>query len=85
MLRAVYLKQILWPQRQEDRNEGGWQEGDERMRSEDRRRETLYRRASMHGSWKHKERAVNNRELSHDRADYAIKETNRMQTRGRTA
>jgi hypothetical protein len=24
MIRAVYLKQILWPQMQEDRDEGGW-------------------------------------------------------------
>ena len=24
MLRAVALKQILWPQKQEDRDEGGW-------------------------------------------------------------
>ena len=24
MLRAVVLKQILWPQKQEDRDEGGW-------------------------------------------------------------
>ncbi|KAF2086757.1 hypothetical protein K490DRAFT_43640 [Saccharata proteae CBS 121410] len=26
MLRAVILKQILWPQKQEDREEGGWKE-----------------------------------------------------------
>lgn len=25
MFRAVILKQILWPQKQEDRDEGGWQ------------------------------------------------------------
>lgn len=25
MVRAVYVKDILWPQRQEDRDEGGWQ------------------------------------------------------------
>jgi len=24
MLRAIVLKQILWPQKQEDRDEGGW-------------------------------------------------------------
>lgn len=24
MFRAVILKQILWPQKQEDRDEGGW-------------------------------------------------------------
>lgn len=24
MIRSVYLKQILWPQKQEDRDEGGW-------------------------------------------------------------
>jgi len=26
MVRAVYLKQILWPQKQEDRSEGGWKQ-----------------------------------------------------------
>lgn len=25
MVRAVYAKEILWPQKQEDRDEGGWQ------------------------------------------------------------
>ncbi|KAK3078948.1 hypothetical protein LTS18_006130 [Coniosporium uncinatum] len=30
MVRAVWLRQILWPQKQEDRDEGGW---DERKRS----------------------------------------------------
>lgn len=25
MIRAVYVKDILWPQKQEDRDEGGWQ------------------------------------------------------------
>ena len=25
MVRAVYVKDILWPQKQEDRDEGGWQ------------------------------------------------------------
>lgn len=84
MLRAVYFKQILWPQRQEDRDEGGWQEGDERMRGEVRTRETLHRRANMHHSWKQKETAID-RELTHDRADYAIKESTKMKTRGRTA
>ncbi|KAF2760933.1 hypothetical protein EJ05DRAFT_508162 [Pseudovirgaria hyperparasitica] len=29
MLRAVYLRQILWPQRQEDRDEGGWVKKDD--------------------------------------------------------
>lgn len=24
MVRAIYLKQILWPQKGEDRDEGGW-------------------------------------------------------------
>jgi hypothetical protein len=47
MVRAVILHQILWPQRQEDRNEGGWVEGDERLRSVDREREVMLRRASM--------------------------------------
>jgi len=27
MVRAVWLRQILWPQKQEDRDEGGWDEG----------------------------------------------------------
>lgn len=26
MIRAVILKQVLWPQKQEDRDEGGWQQ-----------------------------------------------------------
>lgn len=26
MIRAVYLKHLLWPQKQEDRDEGGWQQ-----------------------------------------------------------
>jgi hypothetical protein len=30
MVRAVYLRQVLWPQMQEDRDEGGW--GDDRKR-----------------------------------------------------
>jgi len=28
MIRAIVLKQILWPQKQEDRDEGGWKESD---------------------------------------------------------
>jgi len=31
MIRAVVLKQILWPQMQEDRNEGGWKENGRRL------------------------------------------------------
>jgi hypothetical protein len=30
MIRAVYLKQILWPQMQEDRDEGGWGKDDKK-------------------------------------------------------
>jgi hypothetical protein len=92
MLRAVYLKQILWPQKQEDRNEGGWLEGDERMKSADRRRETMFRRASaVRETWRENEHRVRygkttgrERELSHDRADYIIKELSGRPPRGRS-
>ncbi|KAF2665838.1 hypothetical protein BT63DRAFT_428785 [Microthyrium microscopicum] len=47
MIRAIILRQILWPQKGEDRNEGGWVEGDERMRSVDREREFRLRRATL--------------------------------------
>lgn len=30
MIRAVFLKQILWPQKGEDRDEGGWKSGKSR-------------------------------------------------------
>jgi hypothetical protein len=94
MLRAVILKQILWPQKQEDRNEGGWQEGDERLRSEDRAREARIRRVSaIRESWRESGREVktrtrlvaSGRELSQDRADYAIKEAVRGPMRGRAS
>jgi hypothetical protein len=93
MIRAVLLRQILWPQRQEDRNEGGWVEGDERMSSVDRDRQVRFRTASaMQRKMKQREKADQikkdsddtavthsrdsgmERILSHDRADYAIKE-----------
>ena len=90
MLRAVALKQILWPQKQEDRNEGGWLQGDERLRSEDRNREIRIRRVSaLRESWKENngqyraKQIAAERELSHDRADYAIKESGAGPTRGR--
>lgn len=35
MVRAVWLKQILWPQKQEDRDEGGWAEEVARRQSRD--------------------------------------------------
>jgi tellurite resistance protein TehA-like permease len=38
MLRAVWLKQILWPQKQEDRDEGGWAEEVARRQSRDEKR-----------------------------------------------
>lgn len=83
MIRAVVTKQILWPQRQEDRNEGGWVEGDERMRSIDRKREVSIRRATLNqnklldqaqaarqnGVLRNGEEA-----LEFNRADFAIKE-----------
>jgi hypothetical protein len=90
MLRALILKQILWPQKQEDRNEGGWLAGDERLRSEDRAREARIRRVSaMRQSWKDNGRELRTRhvateqELSRDRADYAIKEGGGGPKRGR--
>jgi biopolymer transport protein ExbB/TolQ len=91
MLRAIHLKQILWPQKQEDRNEGGWLEGDERMKSADRRRETIFRRASaVRNNWRENEHRLkprkmkSERELSHDRADYIIKELSGRPIRGRS-
>jgi hypothetical protein len=89
MIRAIYLRQILWPQKQEDRNEGGWIEGDERMKSADRRRETIIRRASaVRNTWrenehrmKHRKATRNERELSRDRADYIIKDHQRARGR----
>jgi len=38
MVRAVWLKQILWPQKQEDRDEGGWAEEVARRQSRDEKR-----------------------------------------------
>lgn len=32
MIRAVLIRDILWPQRQEDRDEGGWTAGREKQR-----------------------------------------------------
>jgi len=92
MLRAIHLKQILWPQKQEDRNEGGWLEGDERMKSADRRRETIFRRASaVRNHWRENEHRIKHRrpkgaerELSHDRADWIIKEMSGRPARGRS-
>jgi hypothetical protein len=92
MLRAIHLKQVLWPQKQEDRDEGGWVAGDERMTSVDRRRETLFRRASaVRKHWhenghhvKHRRGTDGERELSHDRADYIIKELTGRPARGRS-
>jgi hypothetical protein len=92
MIRAVKTHHILWPQRQEDRNEGGWVEGDERLRSVDREREVSMRRASAKQRLLIDEVQAARKKLiqeelvpTHDRADYAIKEamTTRGQTRGR--
>ena len=45
MVRAVVRKQILWPQKQEDRDEGGWQEtAKERQTRGERRSESRIRR-----------------------------------------
>ena len=33
MIRAIYLKQILWPQKGEDRDEGGFVSGSDRPRN----------------------------------------------------
>jgi hypothetical protein len=83
MIRAVMAKQILWPQKQEDRNEGGWLEGDERMRSSDRAREVSYRQATLRqiqlvdDTQVFRRRTVINEveeEPEYDRADFAIKE-----------
>jgi hypothetical protein len=93
MIRAVLLKQILWPQKQEDRNEGGWLEGDERLRSEERAKQTMYRRASaIQHSWKEGARQIKRRNTvverrertpSQDRADYALKRKSEFAFRGR--
>ena len=55
MIRAVYVKDILWPQRQEDRDEGGWQStystpGSTETKSPDsvRRRKTSSPEAERH-------------------------------------
>jgi hypothetical protein len=90
MVRAVVLKQILWPQRQEDRNEGGWLQGDERLRSEDRARETLIRRAhAARHTWRETDWELKNRtpqfDETEDRADYMLKERGHRPTRGRTS
>lgn len=37
MIRAVYMKDILWPQKQEDREEGGWKQDPEELRACDTR------------------------------------------------
>lgn len=34
MIRAVIMKQILWPQKQEDRDEGGWGKDEDRRTGE---------------------------------------------------
>jgi hypothetical protein len=92
MIRAVVLKQILWPQKQEDRNEGGWMAGDEKMRSVDRAREIMYRRAnavhqrlSSHVTALERRRtgARSERVPSEDRADLWIKEQRNEPSRGR--
>jgi hypothetical protein len=94
MVRAVLKKQILWPQRQEDRNEGGWVEGDERMRSIDRAREVSIRRATLNQiklldeaqAARQSSLFKNGEEVQEfDRADFAIKEREKAQlpTRGR--
>jgi predicted RNA polymerase sigma factor len=94
MIRAVVLKQILWPQRQEDRNEGGWVEGDERMRSIDRAREVSIRRATLNRiqlldeeqTARQSSMFKNGEEvLDFNRSDFAIKEREKAQlpTRGR--
>lgn len=113
MIRAVWTHQILWPQRQEDRNEGGWVEGDERLPSVDREKEVMFRRASaMQRRWKDEVKAVERRktvdwsgvdgdydfkkaatgdqkpkehddiEPEFDRADFAIKEEQRLNGAG---
>jgi hypothetical protein len=93
MIRAVILKQILWPQRQEDRNEGGWLAGDEKLRSSDRARETIYRRASaIQKRLNSNTKVLETRKVTYeeeipvkDRADYALKEEQKdtEPTRGR--
>jgi len=94
MIRAVLTKQILWPQRQEDRNEGGWVEGDERMRSIDRAREVSIRRATLNQiklldeaqAARQSSMFKNDEEVQEfDRSDFAIKEREKAQlpTRGR--
>jgi hypothetical protein len=89
-IRAVVLKQILWPQKQEDRNEGGWIAGDEKLRSVDRARETMYRRASaMQEKLRRNAKPVEKMPAhgenvpSRDRADFAIKERRETPVRGR--
>jgi hypothetical protein len=52
MIRAVYLKQILWPQMQEDRDEGGWGK-DGKKRKGDVISAFQTRQNSFFGRWGH--------------------------------
>ncbi|KAF1987261.1 hypothetical protein K402DRAFT_330851 [Aulographum hederae CBS 113979] len=56
MIRAVWLKQILWPQKQEDRDEGGWDEKKRResMLQEKESREGIKRLKSKGHFWRGK-------------------------------